>query len=270
MSFFLKFVVVLLSAYVLLVLAAWLGQRRLLYVPNPQRTAPQSLGLAGVAEVELPTPDDQRLVTWRVMARPGKPTLLYFHGNAGNLATRSGRVRRYAEAGFGLLMLSYRGYGGSSGRPSEANNLADARLAYEQLRAQGLRADEIVLYGESLGSGVAVRLATEKAVGAIVLDAPYTSIVDVAKGAYPFLPVRPLLADRYESDRFIGSVKVPVLVLHGVKDGVIPVAMGQALFAAANEPKRLEIFPDGRHSDLDEYGAVQVVTKWLAEVLPKH
>ena len=262
-----KTIAILLAAYVLVVLAAWLGQRRLLYVPNATRTAPASLGLAGVREVELPTPDGQRLVTWRVMARPGKPTLLYFHGNAGNLASRSNRVRRYADAGLGLLMLSYRGYGGSSGRPSEADNLADARLAYDQLLAQGLLPADIVLYGESLGSGVAVQLAAEKPVGAVVLDAPYTSIVDVATRAYPFLPVRPLLADRYESNRFIGQVKAPVLVLHGGRDGVIPVEMGRALHDLANEPKHLEIFPEGRHSDLDEYGAVKVVTGWLAKVL---
>lgn len=260
-------IAILLVAYVLLVLAAWLGQRRLLYVPNATRTAPASLSLAGVTEVELPTPDGQRLVTWRVMPGPGKPTLLYFHGNAGNLASRAHRVRRYTEAGFGLLMLSYRGYGGSTGRPSEAHNLADARQAYDLLRAQGLSPRDIVLYGESLGSGVAVQLATEQPVGAVVLDAPYTSIVDVAVRAYPFLPVRPLLADRYESSRRIGRVKAPVLVLHGVRDQVIPVEMGRAMYAAANEPKRLEIFPEGQHTDLDEHGAVQVVSGWLAEVL---
>ena len=258
---------IMLAAYGLVVFAAWMGQRRLLYVPNPSRVAPASLGLTGVVETELATPDGERLVTWRAAARAGQPTLLYFHGNAGNLASRANRARRYTEAGFGLLMLSYRGYGGSTGWPSEANNIADARLAYDLLRSQGLGARDIVLYGESLGSGIAVQLAVEKPVGAVVLDAPYTSIVDVAAGAYPFLPVRPLLADRYESSRLIRQVKAPLLVLHGIKDRVIPVAMGRALYAVANEPKRLEIFPEGRHTDLDDHGAVDVVLGWLAEVL---
>ena len=267
MSLMMKTTAVVLGAYGLVVVAAWLGQRRLLYVPDPARVAPISLGLAGVAEAELVTPDGARLVIWRVAAKPGRPTLLYFHGNAGNLASRANRVRRYADAGFGLLMLSYRSYGGSTGRPSEANNLADARQAYEHLRAEGIGAGEIVLYGESLGSGVAVQLAVERPVGAIVLDAPYTSIVDVALRSYPFRPVRPLLADRYESSRLIGQVKAPVLVLHGVMDRVIPVEMGRALHAVANEPKRLAIFPEGRHTDLDEHGAVGVVSDWLGGVL---
>ena len=269
MSMMMHTTAVLLGAYGLVVFAAWAGQRRLLYVPNTERVAPASLGLAGVVEAEMATPDGAHLVTWRIAARPGRPTLLYFHGNAGNLASRANRVRRYGEAGFGLLMLSYRGYGGSTGWPSEALNLADARQAYALLRSQGLEARDIVLYGESLGSGVAVQLATEQPVGAVVLDAPYTSIVDVAVRSYPFLPVRPLLADRYESSRHIAGVKAPVLVLHGVRDQVIPVDMGRALFAAANEPKRLEIFPEGRHTDLDEHGAVKVVASWLSEVLPK-
>ena len=264
MSWMMKTGAALLAFYAVIVVAAWLGQRRLLYAPDRRRVTPGSLGLAGIAELELAAPDGARLVAWRHIAQPGQPTLLYFHGNAGNLASRADRARQYAEAGFGLLMLSYRGYGGSTGRPSEAANLADARLAYAMLVRDGVEVRDIVLYGESLGSGVAVQLAAEKPVGAVVLDAPYTSIVDVAVGTYPFLPVRPLLADRYESMRVIKQVRAPLLVLHGVRDEIIPVGMGKALYASANEPKRLEIFAEGGHSDLDDHGAVEVVRRWLA------
>ena len=123
---------------------------------------------------------------------------------------------------------------------------------------------DIVLYGESLGSGVAVQLAVSEPVGAVVLDAPYTSILNLALRNYFYLPVRPLLVDRYESDRRITSINAPVLVLHGRRDGVIPVEMGEALFALAVEPKKLVVFPNGGHSDLDEFGAVEVVHDWLA------
>lgn len=255
----------LLAFYLFVVLAAWLGQRRLLYAPDPRRITPASLGLSELTEQELATPDGARLVTWRHPARAGQPTILYFHGNAGNLANRAFRARAYAQAGFGLLMLSYRGYGGSTGKPSEAANVTDARLAYETLISEDIQPSSIVLYGESLGSGVAVQVAVGKPVAAIVLDAPFTSILDVAMGAYPFLPVRPLLIDRYDSMQYIKRVKAPLLVLHGTRDLVIPVAMGQALHAAANEPKRLHIFPEGDHSNLDEYGAVEVVGRWIAD-----
>lgn len=254
------------AVYALVVFGVWLGQRRLMYVPDPTRVAPASLGLAGIAEIELTAPDGVKIVTWAAKARAGRPTILYFHGNAGNLAGRANRARRYADAGFGLVMLSYRGYGGSGGNPSEANNLADARLAYDSLTAQGIAPRDVVVYGESLGSGVAVQLAAEMQVGAVILDAPYTSMVEMATLMYPYLPVRPLLADRYESDRHIGKVKAPVLVLHGVRDRVVPVAMGRALYAKASEPKRLEIYPDGGHTDLDDHGAFAAVQRWLAEV----
>jgi hypothetical protein len=192
------------------------------------------------------------------------PTILYFHGNAGSLASRAERIRRYASTGVGVHMMSYRGYSGSTGSPSEAAILADARLAYQALIRRGIGAADIVLYGESLGSAVAVQLAAEHPVGAVVLDAPFTSMADVAALAYPFLPVRPLLADRYESIRHIPRVRAPVLVLHGAHDSIVPLAMGQALHAAANPPKEIVVFPRGGHSDLDDHGAVETVVRWLA------
>lgn len=255
------------AAYLLVVAAAWLGQRHLMYVPDRTRVAPASAGLQAVAEEAIDTPDGARLIAWSSPARGDQPTLLYFHGNAGNLAGRAARFNRYQALGFGLLMMSYRGFSGSTGRPSEAANVADARLAYDKLVKSGVPPGKIVLYGESLGSGVAVQLASALPVGAIVLDAPYTSVIEMASLTYPYLPVRPLLLDRYESDRHIARVKAPLLVLHGERDAVIPVRMGRTLHAAAMEPKKLALFPDGGHVDLDDHGAVAVVVDWLAATL---
>ena len=175
-------------------------------------------------------------------------------------------MARYQALGYGVAMMSYRGYGGSTGQPSEKDNVADARHLYRQLVAEGVAPVDIVLYGESLGSGVAVQLAVSEPVGAVVLDAPYTSILNLALRNYFYLPVRPLLVDRYESDRRITSISAPVLIMHGRRDGLIPVEMGEALFAMAVEPKTLVVFPKGGHSDLDEYGAVQIVHDWLATI----
>jgi len=258
-----------LALYVLVAGAAWLGQRYLMYVPNPTRVSPAAAGLAGVEEQVLAAPDGARLVAWRAQAAPGKPTILYLHGNAGNLAGRADRFQRYQRRGFGLMMLSWRSYGGSTGRPTESNNIADAILAFDVLVASGVKPEELVVYGESLGSGVAIQLAGKRPVGAVVLDAPYTSIVDVAVLSYPYLPVRPLLLDRYESDRHIGKVNAPVLILHGERDSVIPVRMGRALYELVQGEKKLVLFPEGGHVDLDSYGAVDVVTRWITETLER-
>jgi len=263
MSLPLKIALAALAIYAGVGLAAWLGQRRLMYFPNPSQIAPGAAGLSDVEEKVLRTPDGHRLVVWRAQAQPGQPTILYFHGNGGGLANRAGRFGRYRELGFGLFALSYRGYSGSTGSPSEAANLKDAALAYDTLVAEGVDPGDIFIYGESLGSGVAVATAARKRAGGVILDAPYTSVVDIAARRYPILPVRTLLIDRYESDKRIRQVKAPVLILHGEKDRVIPAEMGRALYALANEPKKLVLYPEGHHIDLDDFGAVKEVRRWI-------
>jgi fermentation-respiration switch protein FrsA (DUF1100 family) len=265
MSIWIKLAVGAAVVYAVVALAAFLGQRKLMYFPDTERAEPSEEGLTGVAERTIETPDGHRLVAWYGKARQGKPTLLYFHGNAGNLADRAPRIARFMGESWGVYMLSYRGYGGSTGSPSEAANVADARLAYHALLKEGVPPASIVAYGESLGSGVAVRIAAELAVAGIILDAPFTSISEIAARAYPFLPVRLLLIDRYESTRYIGAIKSPLLILHGARDGIVPVAMGRELARLAPEPKTLVVFPDGNHSDLYVNGnnAIDTVRAWI-------
>lgn len=265
MSMIFKIVLTAAIAYACLVLLAWFGQRRLMYFPDSSRILPAAAGLTDVEERLLDVADGAKLITWQTTASAGQPTLLYFHGNAGGLVNRAGRFARYHAIGYGLMAVSYRGYSGSTGSPSERANFSDAILAYDALRQRGVAPEDIVVYGESLGSGVAVALAAKRKVGAVVLDAPYTSIVDIAAGQYPFLPVRTLLTDRYESNALIRQVTAPVLILHGARDRIIPVEMGRDLYSLAKEPKRLIIFPEGRHVDLDDHGAVQEVQKWVSE-----
>lgn len=268
MNLFVKVMLVALALYAVLLGVAYLGQRRLMYFPDPQRILPQTIGLQGVTELEVPAPDGHSVIAWHAPARDGKPTLLYFHGNAGNLADRQPRIARFMAQGWGVMMMSYRGYGGSTGRPTEIDNVADGLRTYEVLRAKGVATDQIILYGESLGSGVAVQVAADRPSGGLILDAPFTSVVEVASLNYWFFPVRQLLRDRYESRAHIRRVKAPVLILHGEHDRVIPVAMGRNLFALANEPKRLVIFPDGGHSNLylDGNDALSHLVSWVAEL----
>jgi uncharacterized protein len=270
MTFWIKLVIGVAAAYVLIALAGYLAQRKLMYFPDRARTPPAAVGLPDVEERVLKTPDGARVIAWYGKARPGQPTLLYFHGNGGSLAIRAERIRRFMAEGWGVFMMTYRSYGGSTGSPTETNNVADARLAHGALVQEGVAAQSIIAYGESLGTNIATRVAAERPVGGLILDAPYTAIVDVAAGAYPFLPVRYFLSDRYETSKYIASVKVPLLILHGERDPVIPVAMGKELYRLANEPKRIVLFPNGHHSDLyiDGNNAIEAVRKWVPSLSP--
>ena len=259
-----KIALILAALYALICIAVYFGNRVLMYFPDPLRVPPAEAGLAGVEEVEIAAGDGVTLIAWHAPAREGKHTILYFHGNAANAANRARKIETMREDGSGVFYLNNRSYGGSGGRPSEANNVADAIAAYDHLVGRGVPPERIVAFGESLGSGQAVRLAGERPVAAVVLEAPLTSTIDVARPTYFWLPLGLLITDSYDNARNIGAVTAPLLILHGARDSVIPVEMGKRLLAAANESKRLEIFPDGDHNDLLDHGAWDKARAFLA------
>jgi pimeloyl-ACP methyl ester carboxylesterase len=259
----------LVGAYAVICVAAYLGNRHFMYLPDPTRVAPAEVGLDGVEEIEIPVADGVTLVAWHAPAKRDKPTILYFHGNGANAANRSPKIKKIRENGFGVFYLNNRGYGGSGGSPTEENNVADAIAAHDHLTDLGVSADRIVAYGESLGSGQAVRLAAKRSVSAVVLEAPLTSTVEVARQTYFWLPLSLLIADKYNNERNIRSVTAPVLILHGKQDVVIPVDMGRRVYHAAYEPKRIEVFPQGTHDDLFAHGAWAKTQGFLASVGPQ-
>ncbi|MBN8910749.1 MAG: alpha/beta hydrolase [Rhizobiales bacterium] len=239
-------------------------QRHLMYFPDTTHFTPAEAGLAGVTERVLETPDGARVIAWYGKAKPGQPTILYFHGNAGSLETRTERIRKYMARGLGVFMMTYRGFGGSSGHPSEAANVADAMLAYTTLTASGVDPLDIIVYGESLGTGVAVQVAAEKRVAGLVLDAPYTSMVDLAALHHPFIPGRWFMTDRYETRGHIAKIDAPLLVMHGEKDRIVPIEMGREIFARAPEPKALKTFPQAGHDDHYKFGSYDALYAWIA------
>jgi fermentation-respiration switch protein FrsA (DUF1100 family) len=251
------------GVYLTVALSAFFWQRKLIYFPDAAHISPAEEDLDDVQEVKLATPDGETLVAWQVNARPGKPTILYFHGNGGHLAMRGPRIQRFASIGLGVFMPAYRGYSGSTGSPSERAIVADAQLAYDHLRRSGLAARDILIYGESLGSGVATQVAASREVGALILDAPFTSVPDVGKLIYPYLPVEHFTIDRYESKRHIGQVKAPVLILHGTDDTVIPIEMGRALYRLAPEPKAMIELNGAGHSDIYMFGAIEPLRRFI-------
>ena len=240
-------------------------QRSLMYFPDRARTPPVAAGLPQVEEVTLTSADGEKLIAWHLPPQGTKPVVIYFQGNAGALDLRAGRFKWLIADGTGLLALSYRGYGGSTGRPSETGLIRDAAAAYDFATAR-YPAERIVLWGESLGTGVAVALAAERKVGGIILDAPFTSAADVGAAAYPFLPVRLVMKDPFRSDERILRVNASLLVLHGELDRIVPVAFGERLFSLAKEPKRMVRFPLGGHVDLDDHGAEGAVRAFLREL----
>jgi hypothetical protein len=254
----------LVAVYAVICVVAYLGNRLFMYFPDPTRTAPVEAGLDNVKEIEIAVADGVTLVAWHAPAKDDKPTILYFHGNGANAASRAPKIETIRESGFGVFYLNNRGYGGSGGIPTEKNNVADAIAAYDHLIGLGVPAGKIVAYGESLGSGQAVRLAAEKPLAAVVLEAPLTSTVDVARTTYFWLPLGLLITDKYDNERKIRFVTAPVLVLHGQQDAVIPVEMGLRVYRAANEPKRIELFPQGTHDNLFDHGAWEKARAFVA------
>jgi len=264
--FVFKIAVAICVVYALTVALGYFAQRKLMYFPIPERVAPSEVGLSGVEERIIQTPDGERVVAWYGRAQPGQPTILYFHGNGGNLALRAERIRRYLDRGQGILMMSYRGYSGSTGSPTEAANVADARLAYDLLVNEGVAPEDIILYGESLGTAVAARIAAERPVGGLILDSPFTSAVDVGARHYPFFPVRLLMQDRYEVLPYVEKIRAPLLVIHGERDEIVPVDMGRQVYAAANSPKKLVTFPLAGHNDHALHGSFEAIQAWIAQL----
>jgi fermentation-respiration switch protein FrsA (DUF1100 family) len=239
------------TLYVALFVGLFVGQRRILFRCDAAEVDPATLGLKAKT-LRLKTEDGESLLAWSIPPAPGRPLILYFHGNAGGLDLRVERFRAMAEMGAGLLAIEYRGYASSTGSPSERGLKLDGEAAYAAAIASGVPPERIVALGESLGSGVAVALAARHKIGALVLDSPYSSIADVAAAAYWFVPVRALLRDPFRNDLLIGSVKVPTLIVHGTKDGVVPIRFGEKLFALANPPKEFWRVEDAAHLAMGE------------------
>jgi pimeloyl-ACP methyl ester carboxylesterase len=255
--------VIALVVYVALTAMVYFAQRSLMYFPDTAHTTPAAAGLPEAEEVPLTSADGTQIHVWHVAPRDNKPVIIYFHGNGGSLPGRVDRFRRLIMDGIGLVGVEYRGYGGSGGAPSEQGLIADAEAGYAFAAAR-YPVPQIVVWGESLGTGVAVALASEKPVGRVILEAPFTSTEAVGARRYWYLPVRFLMKDQFRSDERIGKVTAPLMIMHGVHDQTVPYSMGEHMFDLANKPKHIVRFLDGGHEDLDSHGALDAVARFLA------
>lgn len=257
---------ILVSLVFLSVLAVKFEERLIFFPSRELEVTPSALGLRH-EELTLVTADDERLHAWFLPSpiQPAGPryTVLVCHGNAGNISHRLDRtLLMHANLATDVLLFDYRGFGNSSGRPGEEGTYEDVRAAYRYLVGErGVDEQRIILFGESLGAAVALQLALEVDAAALVLEAPFTSIRDMARAAYPFVP-NGWVKTRYASIEKIPALRMPLLVLHGTNDRTVPFTQGQSLFGAAPEPKRFFPIQGAGHSDTFIIGAGEYWQTW--------
>ena len=268
-----NFIAIVLGGYTALVGGLYLVQRELIYHPTRSLLSPEQSGVPEMKVVRLTTEDGITLTSWYRPAQGSLPTIIYFQGNGGNIAGRGAKVRPYLDAGFGVLLAGYRGYGENPGRPSEQGLYADGRAHLDFLKNQKIPSKQWVMYGESLGAGIAVQMAFERAkdapgqtdgaIATVVLEAPFTSLGDAAQSHYPFVPARYLVKDRFDSITKIDKIKAALLIVNGDRDGVIPSGQGRRLFNAAKEPKVGHWIAGAGHNNLYDFGVSRLVVDFI-------
>jgi uncharacterized protein len=263
---FLKWALFLAGAvYALFIVVLYVFQRKLVFFIRPDRVSPGGAGLSQAEEHVLHTDDGEQIVTWlKRPADPKRPLFLMFLGNGDSLAGIAARLRSLSADGSGFLAVGYRGYCGSTGSPSEAGVARDAQAAYG-FAARLIGARRIVLFGYSLGSAVAVSLAVRNPVAAVILLAPFSSAVDIGARQFPIFPVRWLMKDQFRSIEVVGKLRAPILMLHGERDTVVPIAFGRRLYAQAPQPKRFVALPLADHFSILDRDGMKAIWAFLDE-----
>lgn len=253
---------ILVSVYIGACAYLYFFQRSILYLPTKQIESPEKYELSNADSITLRTSDGVNITAWYIAAKKYKPTLVYFHGNGGNLSNRAKKFKEFTDTGLGILAIDYRGYGASEGAPSEDGLYNDARAAIEYLKEKGFKSKDLVLYGESLGTGVAVQMATENFCRAIILEAPYEKISSRAIELYPYAPIEMLLKDQFDSISKIQNINAPLMIFHSKDDNVMPFKHGAKLFDAAKEPKVFHVFENAGHSHFNHSELAKLVLEY--------
>ena len=240
MNFYTTSILALVLFYILLVIIVFFFQRNLLYHPSVDNYLDNqdSSEPTEIEKVNITTSDKIDLAGWFYKKNLNKfKTILFFHGNAGSLKNRTYKLNHFKHLNVNFLIIAWRGFNGNEGKPSEKGLYEDAKSAIKWLKMKGVNEQNIILYGESLGTGVAVEIAQNKSYAGIILESPFTSMVNMGRKYYPFFPVRFLLKDKFENYKKLNNISVPILVMHGKVDKIVPYEMGKKIYELANEPK---------------------------------
>ncbi len=259
------FIFLSLIFYLLILLFMYIFQRTFMYHPNVKNTDSTTVQFK-YKEVYIESEKDIKLKSWHSYLNPNKKTILFFHGNAGELGARTYKLNKFNDLDLNFLIISWRGFSGNNGKPTEQGLYKDAQKAVEWLEKKGINKKDIVLYGESLGTGIAVELATKSKYSGIILESPYTSMIDMGKRFYPFLPISILQKDKYNSLKKLSMIKSPILVLHGKSDKLVPFYMGKKIYDAANEPKYY-YFPEfDNHMMTYDQDMLKILSNFVNEI----
>ena len=225
-----KIIIGLVLAYLAIVLFMYIFQRTFLYFPHEDNYLTEEKILGSPQIVYIPTEDDITLYSWYYSSDSNSKTIVFFHGNAGTLNSRIYKLNYFREIGLNYLAITWRGFSGNDGKPTEDGLYKDARSAIEWLVEKGVDKKDIILYGESLGTGIAIEISQNELFAGLILESPYTSIVEMGKISFPYLPIKLILKDRYNSVDKLKNIQIPTLVLHGKNDSLVPFYMGKEIF----------------------------------------
>ena len=233
----LQLLIIIALVYLTVVVSIYFYQRSLLYHPNENNYYGDNLTV-NVENVKIQTSDNLILNGWfHKKDIKNFKTLVFFHGNAGTLDNRIYKLNHFKDIDINFLIIAWRGFSGNEGKPTEKNLYIDGQSAVNWIINKGVKEEDIILYGESLGTGIASEIAQHKNYAGVILETPFTSMIAAAKKFYPYLPVNLLLKDKYENDKKINNINIPIMVLHGKKDTIVPFSMGKKIFELAKEPK---------------------------------
>ena len=237
MNIITSILLIIILIYFFILISTYIFQRNLLYHPTENNYTGDKITVS-VEKLKIKTQDGIELISWYHNKDINKyKTILFLHGNAGTLENRIHKINHFKNMQVNFLLIAWRGFSGNKGQPTEKGLYEDARSAISWLKFKGVSENNIIIYGESLGTGVATEIAQNKNFAGIILESPFTSMVDAGKDKYPYLPVRFLLKDKYESNKKIKNINIPILIMHGKVDNIVPFNMGERMYQLANNPK---------------------------------
>ena len=236
-AYFLQFILTIFVIYFLALVFLYFYQRSLLYHPNENNYSGDKISV-DIEKVKIQTSDNIELLGWyHEKNLKDYKTLVYFHGNAGSLENRIHKLNHFQDMNINFLIVAWRGFNGNKGKPSEKGLYVDGKSTIDWLIKKGVDEKNLILYGESLGTGVASHLAQNKNYAGVILETPFTSMIDAAKNFYPYIPVNLLLKDKFENYKKVKNINSPILIMHGEVDQIVPFSMGKKIYELANNPK---------------------------------